>query len=78
MAGYQRLDVVVANNTSNDDASEAGLTQGGMLCQSSCVPCMRLGRWRVGYDDVKLILFGECYDWGSSNRGVVGRHYVHS
>lgn len=31
MAGYQRLDVVVANNTSNDDASEAGLTQGASV-----------------------------------------------
>lgn len=30
MAGYQKLDVVVANvNTNSDDVSEAGLTQGG-------------------------------------------------
>lgn len=36
MAGYQKLDVVVANvNTTNDDVSEAGLTQGG----KTVVPC---------------------------------------
>ena len=77
MAGYQRLDVVVANNTSNDDASEAGLTQGGMLCQCSCVPCMRLVHWRVSYDDVKLILFGECYDWAAATEESWSRHYAH-
>ena len=67
MAGYQRLDVVVANdNTSTDDASEAGITQGGRLCQCSCVPCMRHVRKQESYASVKLILCGEGRDWDCS------------